>query len=201
MYSIATNYTFKWPVLAGALACLLSNLLYVLSYDSRALWLLVLSRFTMGFGAPMQIRKRSVILSCWYWMNSAISIAHLIHGTSGRMHACMRSEALCMHAYQNWIRGGVWKGLTSSALACLGPAAGSSRTVSRRYIADFVSKRDRMRASTGAAAGTACCVNFPPPNCWENINLCLFVHCVLRQLSSSSLLGQYKFVTVGAVTK
>jgi hypothetical protein len=36
------------------------------------------------------------------------------------------------------------------ARACSG-AAGSSRTVSRRYIADFVSKRDRMRASTGAA--------------------------------------------------
>jgi hypothetical protein len=28
-------------------------------------------------------------------------------------------------------------------------AAGSSRTVSRRYIADFVSKKNRMRASTG----------------------------------------------------
>ena len=27
VYSIATNYTFKWPVLAGAVACLLSNIM------------------------------------------------------------------------------------------------------------------------------------------------------------------------------
>ncbi len=33
------------------------------------------------------------------------------------------------------------------SIACV--TAGSSRTVSRRYIADFVSKKNRMRASTG----------------------------------------------------
>ena len=51
-YSIWTNYSFKTPVLAGALTCLLSNVLYITSYQSRSLWLLVLSRFVLGFGAP-----------------------------------------------------------------------------------------------------------------------------------------------------
>jgi hypothetical protein len=38
-------------VVAGAVACLLGNILYCFSYDARALWMLVLSRFVMGFGA------------------------------------------------------------------------------------------------------------------------------------------------------
>jgi phosphoglycerol transferase MdoB-like AlkP superfamily enzyme len=50
-YSVWTNHSFKWPILAGACTCLISNVLYVLSYDLRALWLLILSRFVMGFGA------------------------------------------------------------------------------------------------------------------------------------------------------
>ena len=47
-----TKYSFKMPVLAGALTCLLSNVLYILSYQTRSLWLLVLSRFVLGFGEP-----------------------------------------------------------------------------------------------------------------------------------------------------
>lgn len=49
-YSVWTNYSYKLPILAGACTCLLSNMLYVFSYDARALWMLVLSRFVMGFG-------------------------------------------------------------------------------------------------------------------------------------------------------
>ena len=64
VYSIATNYTFKWPVLAGALACMASNLLYVLSYDARALWLLVLSRFLMGFGARPTLAANPACSPC-----------------------------------------------------------------------------------------------------------------------------------------
>ena len=41
------------PVLAGALTCLLSNALYILSYQTRSLWLLVLSRFVLGFGMSL----------------------------------------------------------------------------------------------------------------------------------------------------
>ena len=41
------------PVLAGALTCLLSNVLYILSYQTRSLWLLVLSRFVLGFGTSL----------------------------------------------------------------------------------------------------------------------------------------------------
>ena len=50
-YSIWTKYSFKMPVLAGALTCLVSNVLYILSYETRSLWLLLLSRFVLGFGA------------------------------------------------------------------------------------------------------------------------------------------------------
>lgn len=45
-----SNYNFGWPILAGALTCLLSNVMYLLSYDAKSLLLLVLSRFVMGFG-------------------------------------------------------------------------------------------------------------------------------------------------------
>ena len=51
-YSIWTNYSFKMPVLAGAFTCLISNVLYITSYQTRSLGLLVLSRFVLGFGAP-----------------------------------------------------------------------------------------------------------------------------------------------------
>jgi MFS family permease len=50
-YSLWSNRSFKAPVVAGAVACLLGNILYCFSYDARALWMLVLSRFVMGFGA------------------------------------------------------------------------------------------------------------------------------------------------------
>ena len=40
------------PVLAGAFTCLISNMLYITSYQMRSLGLLVLSRFVLGFGAP-----------------------------------------------------------------------------------------------------------------------------------------------------
>ena len=54
-----TKYSFKMPVLAGALTCLLSNVLYILSYQTRSLWLLVLSRFVLGFGEPSLTGQKS----------------------------------------------------------------------------------------------------------------------------------------------
>ena len=59
-YSLWSNRSFKAPVVAGAVACLLGNVLYCLSYDVRALWMLMLSRFVMGFGAPA---ARSLVAS------------------------------------------------------------------------------------------------------------------------------------------
>lgn len=50
-YSIWTGYSFKAPLLASAVACLVGNLAYSLSYDVRALWLLVLARLITGLGA------------------------------------------------------------------------------------------------------------------------------------------------------
>ena len=46
-----TGYSFKAPLLASAVACLVGNLAYSLSYDARALWLLVLARLITGLGA------------------------------------------------------------------------------------------------------------------------------------------------------
>ena len=65
-----------------------------------------------------------------------------------------------MHA-SGMVLGGVAKALEATWLL-LDPAAGASRTGSRRYIADFVSKRDRMRASTGAAVVQTRSITFLP---------------------------------------
>ena len=64
-YSLWSNRSFKAPVVAGAVACLLGNVLYCLSYDVRALWMLVLSRFVMGFGAPTAC---SLVFSSRFWI-------------------------------------------------------------------------------------------------------------------------------------
>jgi len=50
-YSIWTGYSFKAPLLASAVACLVGNVAYSLSYDVRALWLLILARLVTGLGA------------------------------------------------------------------------------------------------------------------------------------------------------
>ena len=50
-YSVWTNTSYKMPLLASAVACLLGNLTYVLSYDAKAVWLLFVARLITGFGA------------------------------------------------------------------------------------------------------------------------------------------------------
>ena len=66
-YSIWTNYNFKYPILAGALTCLISNVMYLLSYDARSLSLLIASRFIMGFGKLPQNQscmRKMLLLLC-----------------------------------------------------------------------------------------------------------------------------------------
>ena len=65
-YSVWTKYSFKMPVLAGAVTCLLSNVLYISAYQTRSLWLLVLSRFVLGFGAPLNPACLESDQSCPY---------------------------------------------------------------------------------------------------------------------------------------
>ena len=54
-YSIWTGYSFKAPLLASAVACLVGNVAYSLSYDVRALWLLILARLVTGLGALLPV--------------------------------------------------------------------------------------------------------------------------------------------------
>ena len=49
-YSIWTNQNYKSPLIASAVACLLGNFCYCLSYDLGAVWLLFLARLITGFG-------------------------------------------------------------------------------------------------------------------------------------------------------
>jgi MFS family permease len=49
-YSIWTNHNYKAPLLASAVACLIGNLAYCLSYDMGAVWLLFVARLITGFG-------------------------------------------------------------------------------------------------------------------------------------------------------
>ena len=50
-YSIWTNHNYKSPLIASAVACLLGNIAYCVSYDLGAVWLLFVARLITGFGA------------------------------------------------------------------------------------------------------------------------------------------------------
>ena len=52
-YSIWTSTSYKAPLIASAVACLLGNVAYCLSFDLRSLWLLVLARLITGFGEAL----------------------------------------------------------------------------------------------------------------------------------------------------
>ena len=45
-----TNYSYKRPLAVSALACILGNLFYCLSYDLKSLPLLLLARLITGVG-------------------------------------------------------------------------------------------------------------------------------------------------------
>ena len=49
-YSLWTNCSFKRPLIAASLACIVGNLLYIMGYDAKALWILLGSRLMVGFG-------------------------------------------------------------------------------------------------------------------------------------------------------
>lgn len=49
-YSIWTNHNYKAPLIASAVACLVGNLAYCMSYDLGAVWLLFLARLVTGLG-------------------------------------------------------------------------------------------------------------------------------------------------------
>ena len=51
-YSIWTNYDYKAPLACSALACILGNLFYCLSFDFKSLPLLLLARLVTGVGVP-----------------------------------------------------------------------------------------------------------------------------------------------------
>ena len=46
-----TNYAYKAPLACSALACILGNLFYCLSFDLKSLPLLLLARLVTGVGA------------------------------------------------------------------------------------------------------------------------------------------------------
>ena len=52
-YSVWTNTNYKSPMIVSALACIIGNFAYCLSYDARSLPLLVLARLITGFGATL----------------------------------------------------------------------------------------------------------------------------------------------------
>ena len=45
-----TNRSFKAPIIAASLACIIGNILYAAGYDVKTLWILMASRLMVGFG-------------------------------------------------------------------------------------------------------------------------------------------------------
>ncbi|CAL5227554.1 g10545 [Coccomyxa viridis] len=65
-YSIWTNTNYKNPLIASAVACLLGNVCYCLSYDLGAVWLLFLARLITGFGSARTVNRRYIALFVAY---------------------------------------------------------------------------------------------------------------------------------------
>ena len=61
-YSIWTNTNYKNPLIASAVACLLGNLCYCLSYDLGAVWLLFVARLITGFGEHDPEHSTAILL-------------------------------------------------------------------------------------------------------------------------------------------
>ncbi|BDA46399.1 SPX domain-containing membrane protein At1g63010 [Coccomyxa sp. Obi] len=65
-YSIWTNHNYKAPLLASAVACLVGNLAYCLSYDLGAVWLLFLARLVTGLGSARTVNRRYIAIFVAY---------------------------------------------------------------------------------------------------------------------------------------
>ncbi|KAK9906755.1 hypothetical protein WJX75_007454 [Coccomyxa subellipsoidea] len=65
-YSIWTNHDYKSPLLASAVACLVGNLAYCLSYDLGAVWLLFLARLITGLGSARTVNRRYIAIFVAY---------------------------------------------------------------------------------------------------------------------------------------
>eukprot|EP00884_Botryococcus_braunii_P019635 jgi/Botrbrau1/6355/Bobra.0098s0014.1 len=61
-YSIWTNTSYKWPLLASGVACLLGNLTYSLSYDIPAFGLLLFARLLTGLGSARTVNRRYIAM-------------------------------------------------------------------------------------------------------------------------------------------
>lgn len=84
-YSVWTDYSYKAPLITSAMACIIGNLAYCLSYDTGSLILLLVGRLVTGFGAP------SLQLALW-----GVQTCRFKQGRSVRMCglACM---CMCQH--------------------------------------------------------------------------------------------------------
>lgn len=67
-YSYWTNYSFKRPFTFAAGACIVSNILYCLSYDHGGFLLLAFARFLTGLGKPpFPLHIPSSVPSLWHF--------------------------------------------------------------------------------------------------------------------------------------
>jgi len=161
-YSIWTGYSFKAPLLASAVACLIGNLAYSFSYDARALWLLVLARLVTGLGARPAaglhhagLRPRRQPVSVPLCLDQARPACARAQRAAGRLNRARALQSLC-------VCGGVVPvGQGVAGAACAPGAAehcppalvraraapGSARAVNRSYIALFVPRAERTSAS------------------------------------------------------
>lgn len=169
MFSSWSNYSFKSPMLFAAFACILSNLLYCASYDHGGLALLMISRFMTGLGEPLYGRNlndnndRNVLSKlrsrCMLTNND---LSFVVSVSKSCPELLQMRDQHCFCTCHIPVHRKLHQVLSLRALSqkqCLSaefflheharPCAGSSRSVSRRYIADFTPRSKRTPASTG----------------------------------------------------
>lgn len=156
-YSIWTNHDYKSPLLASAVACLIGNLAYCLSYDLGAVWLLFLARLITGLGATQHIhfsvafqaaslgRSPGIRMSFQLLLTLHLSL-NVCTGPLLPSHATSdpSQQPFCAQKMARRIK----ERTQATAFDNTGTGgAGSARTVNRRYIAIFVAFKDRTWAS------------------------------------------------------
>ncbi len=161
-YSIWTGYSFKAPLLASAVACLVGNLAYSFSYDARALWLLVLARLVTGLGARPAaglhhagLRLRRQPMSVPVRLDQARPACGRAQRAAGRLKRARALQSLCVCGGVVLVGHGVAGAARAPGAAEHCPPApmraraapGSARAVNRSYIALFVPRAERTSAS------------------------------------------------------
>ena len=86
-YSVWTDTSYKWPLLASAVACIIGNLAYCLSYDTGSLLLLLVGRLVTGFGKAAHPWRESLKTRAQIQC-TAVRLADAFQAGNGMLVSC-----------------------------------------------------------------------------------------------------------------